>query len=278
MSADTSDAGDLNAPQRLHMAEHNTRPVIITRPRAQAMPLAQQVTAIGREAIVFPLLEIHPLMDQSKLRAALGDVEHYAMVAFVSPNAIDAAFAILRDWPAQVAIAVVGEGSRAALARHGLTSANASIFSPADRMRTDSQTLLEALDIETLVGKRVLIVRGETGRELLADALLARGVEVEKVAAYRRAAPVLDEAERSQLRNLLERGGDWLITSSEALRILWHLVEEVIPGDGVAKMQQQNIIVPHVRIAETAHSLGFTHIVQTGSGDEQLLAALQFRA
>jgi uroporphyrinogen-III synthase len=46
----------------------------------------------------------------------------------------------------------------------------------------------------------------------------------------------------------------------------------------VAKMQQQHIIVPHVRIAESAQKLGFGHITQTGSGDEPLLAALQFRA
>ncbi|MGH8808174.1 MAG: uroporphyrinogen-III synthase [Noviherbaspirillum sp.] len=272
-----SDAGDLRPPQSLHTAGRTTLPVVITRPRAQAIPFAQRVAAIGREAIVFPLLEIHPLADQTELRAALKDVERYAMVAFVSPNAIDAAFAIRRDWPAQVALAVVGEGSRAALAQHGLTSANATIVSPADRLRTDSQTLLEVLDLDALRGKRVLIVRGETGRELLADALAPRGIEVVKVAAYRRVAPVLDDAGRAQLRSLLERGGDWVITSSEALHILMQMVEEAVPGDGVAKMQHQNIIVPHVRIAETAQSLGFVQIVQTGSGDEQLLAALQFR-
>jgi uroporphyrinogen-III synthase len=260
------------------MVDHTNPPVVVTRPRAQAISLAQRVAEFGREAIVFPLLDIQPLSDQTRLSAVLRDVERYAMVAFVSPNAIDAAFAIRREWPEQVAIAVVGEGSRAALAQYGITSANATIISPTNRMRTDSQTLLEVLDVAALAGKRVLIVRGETGRELLADALLANGIEVEKVAAYRRIAPVLDDAGKAQLRNLLERGADWVITSSEALRILMQMVEEVASDDGVAKMQQQNIIVPHVRIAETAQSLGFAHVVQTGSGDEHILAALQFRA
>jgi uroporphyrinogen-III synthase len=262
----------------LPMVDHTYPPVVVTRPRAQAISLAQRVAEIGREAIVFPLLDIQPLSDQTRLSAVLRDVERYAMVAFVSPNAIDAAFAIRREWPEQVAIAVVGEGSRAALAQYGITSANATIISPTNRMRTDSQTLLEVLDVAALAGKRVLIVRGETGRELLADALLANGIEVEKIAAYRRIAPVLDDAGKAQLRNLLERGADWVITSSEALRILMQMVEEVASDDGVAKMQQQNIIVPHVRIAETAQSLGFAHVVQTGSGDEHILAALQFRA
>jgi uroporphyrinogen-III synthase len=46
----------------------------------------------------------------------------------------------------------------------------------------------------------------------------------------------------------------------------------------VAKLQQQHLIVPHARIAETASALGFNAVTLTGSGDERLLAALQSRA
>ncbi len=266
------------SPLTLQMTDQPFRPVVITRPLAQARPLAQRVAALGREAIVFPLLDIQPLPDQTKLRAVFGDLASYAMVAFVSPNAIDAAFSVLKDWPKQVAIAVMGEGSKTALAHHGLTPANASIISPIDPQRTDSQTLLEVLHIDALRGKRVLIVRGETGRELLADALRDKGVRVEQLAAYRRAAPKLDQAGREQLLRLLDCEGEWIITSSEALRILINMVRESAGDDGVVKMQQQKIIVPHVRIAESARMLGFVNITQTGSGDEHVLAALQFRA
>lgn len=259
------------------MTDHHARPVVITRPLAQAASLAQQVTAVGRPAVIFPLLDIQPLPDQSALRAVLQDVRAYAMVAFVSPNAIDAAFALLDDWPREVAIAVVGEGSKAALARHGVTPENAAVISPRNRLRTDSQTLLEVLDINALLGKRVLIVRGETGRELLTDTLRSKGVQVEQIAAYRRLAPVLDQAKRDQLRMLLSASADWIITSSEALRILVLMIEEVAGSAGVVEMQHQNLIVPHVRIAETAQSLGFSNVALTGSGDEQLVAALQSR-
>lgn len=253
-------------------------PVVITRPLAQAAPLARRVAALGRAAVVFPLLEIHPLADPARLQAALQELSAYAMVAFVSPNAVDAAFAALPGWPGQVAIAVMGEGSRGALARHGVTPDCVTIISPLDPQRTDSHTLLQALDLAALRGKRVLIVRGESGRELLGDALRAAGVQVRQVAAYRRAAPVLDEAGRLQLRRLLESQNDWLVTSSEAVRILMQMVQQIAGAAGVAKMQQQKIIVPHARIAETAQMLGFRDIIRTGSGDEQLLAALQFQA
>jgi uroporphyrinogen-III synthase len=251
------------------------RLVIVTRPRAQAGPLAQRIAAIGRCVMVFPLLEIQPLVDNAALDAAIADLAHYALVAFVSPNAINALFARLKAWPAGVPLAVMGEGSRQCLAQHGVTTATATIFSPRDPARTDSQTLLAALDLDALRGGQVLIVRGENGRELLSDALRAAGVRVTQVAAYRRSAPQLDADRQRQLQQFLSQRNDWIVTSSEALQILMRMVKQVDAANGVVKMQQQRIIVPHARIAETAQNLGLSEISLTGSGDERMLAALQ---
>lgn len=252
-------------------------PVVVTRPLAQAHPLADKVRALGREAVVFPLLEIVPVPDAAPLRACMAHLESYAMVAFVSPNAIDAAVPLVGRWPDSVAIAVVGAGSRHALAKHGITTETARIHSPRDPHRSDSEALVETLDLAALAGRRVLIVRGESGREFLADALRAAGVAVEQIAAYRRTAPVLDEQGRKCLSDLLERGAEWLVTSSEALRILKDLAHAVAGETGVAQMQRQRLIVPHRRIAETAHALGCRDVILTASGDEQLVAALQSR-
>lgn len=249
--------------------------VVITRPPAQAGKLAQRVRELGREVVLFPLLEILPLEDQRSLRETLSDLERYALVAFVSPNAIDAAFCARPDWPHQLSLAVVGEGSRIALARRGITEENSVIFSPRNLERTDSQTLLEELDLAALRDREVLIVRGETGRELLGDALRNAGVRVTTVAAYRRAAPDFTEARRSELKRLLCCQNDWIVTSSEALRFLTQMVAQLDEAEGVVKMQQQRILVSHARIAETAESLGFRHIIRTRSGDDGLLAALQ---
>ncbi|HAT32966.1 MAG TPA: uroporphyrinogen III synthase [Janthinobacterium sp.] len=266
--------------------------VVITRPLAQAGPLAARLAALGRTVEVLPLLDISPLADTAPLAAALADLGAYAMVAFVSPNAIDAAFAHIARWPDGVALAVLGEGSRVALAAHGLTPACARILSPPDAAHSDSEHLLLSLDLDSLRGRRVLIVRGESGRELMGDALRQAGAEVSVVAAYRRAVPTLTPALAATLRRLLARGNDWIITSSEALRGLMGLLAE-LDGDAdggaiaskidapvhayVAKMQQQHLIVPHARIAQTASALGFTRLTLTGSGDERLLAALQSR-
>ena len=253
------------------------KPVIITRPIAQAEALAQKLAAIGRAAIKFPLLEITPLPDQALLRAALADLPTYALAAFVGPNAIDAAFRHLPSWPSSVAIAVMGEGSRMALAKHGITEADASIFVPRDPERSDSETLLQALDLEGLRGRKALIVRGDSGRELLADALRSAGCEVTQVAAYRRSAPSLDETARQVLGELVNTPNDWIVTSSEALRNLLQMTVEVVGADGVAKLQRHHLWVSHVRIEENARNMGFVNVTRTGSGDERLLGALKSR-
>lgn len=262
--------------------------IVVTRPRAQAGALAAALAAAGHRVALLPLLEIHPLADPAPLRAVLAGLAAYDLVAFVSPNAIDAAFAHLpRDaagriaWPAGVRIAVLGEGSRATLAGYGLTAADTAIVSPPDSAASDSEHLLAALDLAALRGRRVLIVRGESGRELMADGLRAAGAAVTVVAAYRRAVPVLTPDLAAQLLQLLERPQRWIMTSSEALRGLMDLLSELErqrPGsDVVVRMQQQALIVPHARIAQTANGLGFTWITLTGSGDERLLAALQLQ-
>ncbi|QGZ42076.1 uroporphyrinogen-III synthase [Pseudoduganella flava] len=258
--------------------------VVITRPRAQALPLAERVAALGRQAEVLPLLDISPLPDPGPLRAALARLADFALVAFVSPNAIDAAFAHLPQrhprWPAGVTLAVLGEGSRAALAAHGITPDTVDIVSPRDAEHSDSEHLLQTLDLARLRGREVLIVRGESGRELMADGFRAAGATVTTVAGYRRAVPALTPALAQRLRALLAAPNDWVITSSEALRGLIELLKELDGAEGVdvvARMQQQHLIVPHARIAETARELGLSRVTLTGSGDERLLAALQSR-
>jgi uroporphyrinogen-III synthase len=231
------------------------RPVAITRALAQAGPLVARLRASGIDARIFPLLDIQSLPDTRELQRVLERLSDYVMVAFVSPNAIDAAFEHIHDWPAGLTAAVVGEGSRQALARHGMTPERAPIVSPANLQRTDSETLLE----------------------VLADRLRDAGVEVEQVAAYRRCPPVMNDVRRSQLIELLDSGSDWVITSSEALRYLKEMTLEVAGAEAWATLQMSALIVPHERIAYTAEELGFQRLIRTASGDEALFAAIQSR-
>lgn len=252
--------------------------VIITRPPHQAQHLQALLEKAGRSTIVFPLFEIEPISENAALDQALRDLASFALVVFVSPNAVDAWFQRLASawqWPAEVAIAVVGAASRQALLNYGIDDQHVRIFSPSNTERTDSETLLTELDLPALKSKKVLLVRADSGRDFLADALRDAQIEVQAITAYRRVTPTFDASKRQDLQTYLNAGCDWVITSSAVLKTLLNWCAQLDQPDAVAKMQQQHLFVPHFRIAEVASELGFKHIRLTASGDEKLLLALQ---
>lgn len=74
--------------------------VVITRPAGQSSELVEQLEAAGLASLDFPLIDIAPVIDDASLCAALASLERYALVVFVSPNAVDHAFARQNDiWP-----------------------------------------------------------------------------------------------------------------------------------------------------------------------------------
>lgn len=255
--------------------------VIITRPPHQAQNLVQKLAQLGRQSVVYPLFEIEAISDNPDLDLAVQNLTSYALVVFVSPNAIDALFArapaLALNWPMDVAIGVVGAASRQALLSYGVDESKVRVFSPSNTERTDSETLLVKLDLPALRGCKALIVRADSGRDFLADALRAVDIEVQSVTAYKRVTPAFDENRRAQLIDFLQGHYDWVITSSAALKTLLNWCSQLNLENAVAKMQQQPLFVPHFRIAEVATELGFKHVSLSASGDEKLLLALQSR-
>jgi uroporphyrinogen III methyltransferase / synthase len=259
--------------------------VVITRPAGQSAALAAQLEAAGIATLDFPLIEIVPVEDVAPLQAALVALERYALVVFVSPNAVDYAFAEFDSiWPHALPVGVVGPGSVAALARHGVEAPAYRVISPAaaaddDVARFDSEALFAAIDASfgaaSLEGKRVLIVRGDGGREWLADRLREGGVEVETVAAYRRLVPEPSIGAWSRVHELL--AGEphaWLITSSEGVRNLDELAHEHLNAGEIAQLKRATLVTPHPRIAQTARGLGFDSITVSGAGDERIAQTL----
>ncbi|MFM0272625.1 fused uroporphyrinogen-III synthase HemD/membrane protein HemX [Paraburkholderia aspalathi] len=259
--------------------------VVITRPAGQSNELIAQLAAAGVAVLDFPLIDIAPVTDEAPLRAALASLERYALVVFVSPNAVDHAFARSDAiWPHALPIGVVGPGSVQALARHGVAAPAYTIISPPsvaddDTARFDSEGLFAAIDTAlgatSLEGKRVLIVRGDGGREWLADRLREAGAEVETVAAYRRLVPEPSIGGWARVHALLAGAPHaWLLTSSEGVRNLHELAQEHLTADEITQLKHANLVTPHPRIAQTARALGFDSITVSGAGDERIARAL----
>ena len=71
------------------------RRILVTRPAAQATTLAEKIAGAGGEPVLFPLLEIAPADDLVPLDEAIAHLDDYAIVVFVSPNAVD--YSLPRD-------------------------------------------------------------------------------------------------------------------------------------------------------------------------------------
>ncbi len=242
------------------------RHVVVTRPAGQAAHFAMALTGQGAIPVLYPVLEIRDIENVAPVLDAAIRLDSFDLAVFVSPNAIEKALALIlprRAWPVGLRVAALGKSSEHELARHGIHD----VISPP--LRFDSEALLELPELTDVQGRRVIIFRGDGGRELLGDTLKARGAAIEYVTCYRRARPQLDPAPLLKLWELGQLDAVTL-TSSEGLRNF----HEMIGRLGQAWLKKTPAFVPHVRIAEQALALGLGKVIPTEPGDDGLMAGL----
>jgi uroporphyrinogen-III synthase len=236
--------------------------VIVTRPARQAAGLTRQLAALGATPIVFPAIVILPPANRAPLDAAHATLDRYDIAIFVSANAVEYGVPAPEAWPARLLALAPGPGTAAALAATGIAEARipTSTF--------DSAGLLALPELRDVLGKRVLIFRGDGGRADLGDTLLERGASVTYVECYRRAAPATGAAGLSEV--LREgRAHALTLTSSEGLDNLCAL----LGAADLERLRRLPAFVPHPRIAAHARELGFVP-VETGGADAGLVAGL----
>ena len=240
--------------------------ILITRPSHQAGPLAALIHAAGGRPVIFPALEILDPADPQPLLDAIDHLECYDLAIFISPNAVTRMMERLsgrRAWPAGLRVAAIGKGGVRELERHGIRD----VIAP--QRSFDSERLLEMPQLQAISGQRVLILRGDGGRQLLGDTLVARGARVDYVACYRRARP--QTAPAPLLQVWAHDGVHAMVaTSSEGLRNLFVMLGK--PGERL--LQHTPLLVPHQRIAAVARELGCREVIETAPGDEGLIAGL----
>lgn len=243
------------------------RRIVVTRPAGQGDRLGDMVRALGGEPVSFPVLEIRDIEDLRPLNALIDRLDTFDLAIFISPNAVNKAMNLVaarREWPAGLAVATIGRGSERELKRHG----HADVISPQGRF--DSEALLELLPADRVAGRRVVIFRGDGGRELLGDTLGARGATVEYAECYRRTRP---EADVGPLLKAWARGGidAVTVTSSEGLANLYDMLGKL----GQQWLRRTPVFAPHPRIAANARGLGLERVLETAPGDDGLAAGLQ---
>lgn len=158
--------------------------IAVTRARAQASALASRLSRLGAEVVEAPVIKIEPLNPK------LPDLAGYDLLCLTSPNGVEQLFAALGDARdlAGLTVAAIGPGTARALLAYGI---KADIVPD----RSVAEELVEALTDVPI--ERALIARAEEARDVLPDALRARGAEVDLLALYRTIAEPLDDDART---------------------------------------------------------------------------------
>lgn len=229
--------------------------VIVTRPEAQALPWVAELMALGVDAQALPLIGIAPADDIRPVQAAWQRLPALALVIFVSANAVEHFFAARPEraaWPPGLAAASTGPGTSAALRAAGVSS----IREPdSATLQFDSEALWAVLALQSWRGRQVLVVRGEVGRDWLADQLRGQGAAISFVAAYRRVPPTLDDAAQALLQAAVVAPARhvWLFSSSQAVAHLCTLAPQ-------ADWSRARALASHPRIAQAARRAGFGQV------------------
>ena len=143
----------------------------------------------------------------------------------------------------------------------------ASTLSDADLAIFVSPNAIESVMRLLEQGKKVVIFKGEGGRDWLADTLKKAGATVEAISTYTRVPLDIDNPAWQLVREMDLSKSLWLLTSSEAVRYLG----EVMKDQFTQNLNVASALCPHHNIADAAEMIGFGEVFTSEPGDEALI-------
>ncbi|MDX1518602.1 MAG: uroporphyrinogen-III synthase [Gammaproteobacteria bacterium] len=226
--------------------------ILVTRPADLAGELCKMIEQRGGVPIEYPLFEIRPVIADEKLQAITSDPGKYQAMIFVSRNAVRYGLPHfgdrLRD--EHPGLFAVGQSTAEALKQAGFTR----VFFPAGG--AGSEPLLELPELNRVLDShaRILIVRGQSGREFLARELIDRGATVDYAEVYERESPCYDKQYETGFWE--ENSPDIIIlTSRDAVDKLL----QRIPAEYRHKALEARSVVMSERVAGYVTEQGFRH-------------------
>lgn len=242
------------------------RRILICRPEPEAGRLARVFESAGAEVRILPLIDREPLPETPEKRTTILDLDQFTHVIAVSPYAARRLLEEIDNWWPQIPMGIrwyaVGAGTAAVLAEHGL-----SVRRPANGWT--SEALLELPSLRQPVEERVLIARGEDGRELIRQTLESRGARVTVLPLYRRFCPDYSQDELNLA--LGEFAPEVIVAlSGETLNNLIALCAK-----SGHNLYDRLLIVPAERVAHAARESGFENPCVPGSlADNDIVATV----
>jgi uroporphyrinogen-III synthase len=254
------------------MADLDDVAVLITRPEGQAAQLSGLFAGHGATVFRLPVMSIQPVGDPAVLRTTLTPPEPFDLILFTSTNAVRFGAPML-DRRRTPALAAIGPATARALAEHGFGGA----LIPSAGF--DSESLLSDPTLTAAAGKRILIVTGLHGRELLQSEFVRRGAEVVVAAVYerRRVQPEADAL--ASLEALLTAGRIDVVTATST-EIAGFVLDLATPRMRDA-FESAHWLVPGARVAASLRGRGLNAplLMAASATDQDLVdAVLRWRS
>ena len=240
---------------------HNLK-VLVTRPERRAAALCRMIEQAGGIPQRFAAIEITEPVDTRSREFAREHIPEFALAIFISPTAVEKTLEFLHTIPASLKIAAIGSRTAQALESRGL-----SLSIAPEGHDTESLLAQAEMQQERISGTRIVIFKGEGGRELLGDTLRSRGAEVFYADMYRRAVP----ASPGRLDEYLRDTDVITVSSNEGLQNLYDLASDK------HNLACHYLVVPGERARTLAKALGFGKIfVAKNATDEAIVDALEY--
>lgn len=257
--------------------------VLVTRPLPQAEPWCERLRELGIKALTVPVLALNPVTDEAQRQAIKNvvlDFDVYQKAIFVSQNAVDFAMQWLEDYwpqlPQGIRYFAVGETTAARCRHHGLT---VSALETANRGDMNSESLLQAAELQQVRGEKIVIFRGCGGRGKMAEVLRSRGAQVTYCELYQRRIPIQAQA---QLRAFFMDPETWqshLVIALHSGESLEHFVSVLLaltqdPTFAPAQcVLQLPVLVPGERVTELAKAKGFAKVITAENATDKAMTA-----
>jgi uroporphyrinogen-III synthase len=209
--------------------------VLVTRPRAQAAELMAAIEDQGGVAISFPVIEIAPRA-AADVAADVAALPHPDIALFVSRNAVYHGLAYANG---------ALKGATGPTTAAAIEAAGASVeIMP--RSGYDSESLLAEPALQDVAGKEVRIIRGGSGRELLASTLAERGAKVHYLSVYERRLP---ENRRQSLAKIEAawRDGRINVITIMSVETLSNLID-LLPDWCLQHLEDVPLVTPSARV------------------------------
>lgn len=224
--------------------------VLVTRPDSRGQELVDMLNEKQIFAVHQPLFTIEAGKELPLLPSVFSRLKSGDYVFAVSPNAIDYASKTLVNtgFHFRIDLKYFAVGQRTA--KYFTEKSEQAVIYPIES--ENSEGVLELPDMQMLQGKTLLILRANSGRELLAEKAAQRGANVQYLECYRREPVAEDLPEKLSLCKRL--GVDTIVvTSSEILTSLYEQTKE----NHREWLFECDLVVVSNRIAKIAKQMGW---------------------